>query len=105
MMDENGARSQPWDAQSVMYEALIQSAIGSAERAVELGLGRDRIILSCKVSGVQDLIAVYRELSRRCGFALHLGLTEAGSRRASSRRRLHSACCCRKGSATRSASR
>ncbi|WP_175719875.1 flavodoxin-dependent (E)-4-hydroxy-3-methylbut-2-enyl-diphosphate synthase [Burkholderia anthina] len=78
MMDENGARAQPWDAQSVMYEALIQSAIGSAERAVELGLGRDRIVLSCKVSGVQDLIAVYRELGRRCGFALHLGLTEAG---------------------------
>lgn len=61
-----------------MYEALIQSAIGSAERAVELGLGRNRIVLSCKVSGVQDLIAVYRELARRCGFALHLGLTEAG---------------------------
>src|ERR1700756_4713640 len=78
MMDENGARSQPWDAQSVMYEALIQSAIGSAERAVELGLGRDKIILSWKVSGVQDLIAVYRELARRCDFALHLGLTEAG---------------------------
>jgi (E)-4-hydroxy-3-methylbut-2-enyl-diphosphate synthase len=78
MMDENGRRATPWDAQSVMVEALIQSAIGSAERAVELGLGRDRIVLSCKVSGVQDLIAVYRELSRRCGFALHLGLTEAG---------------------------
>jgi (E)-4-hydroxy-3-methylbut-2-enyl-diphosphate synthase len=78
MMDENAARAEPWDAQSVMYEALIQSAIGSAERAVELGLGRDRIILSCKVSGVQDLIAVYRELARRCRFALHLGLTEAG---------------------------
>jgi (E)-4-hydroxy-3-methylbut-2-enyl-diphosphate synthase len=78
MMDENAARREPWDAQSVMYEALIQSAIGSAERAVELGLGRDKIILSCKVSGVQDLIAVYRELARRCRFALHLGLTEAG---------------------------
>ncbi|MBB5418402.1 (E)-4-hydroxy-3-methylbut-2-enyl-diphosphate synthase [Paraburkholderia sp. JPY158] len=78
MMDENGSRATPWDAQSVMYEALIQSAIGSAERAVELGLGRDQIILSCKVSGVQDLIAVYRELARRCDFALHLGLTEAG---------------------------
>jgi (E)-4-hydroxy-3-methylbut-2-enyl-diphosphate synthase len=61
-----------------MYEALIQSAIGSAERAVGLGLGRDKIVLSCKVSGVQDLIAVYRELAQRCGFALHLGLTEAG---------------------------
>ncbi|WP_395067525.1 flavodoxin-dependent (E)-4-hydroxy-3-methylbut-2-enyl-diphosphate synthase [Paraburkholderia silvatlantica] len=78
MMDENGARKQPWEAQSVMYEALIQSAIGSAERAVELGLGRDKIILSCKVSGVQDLIAVYQELAKRCDFALHLGLTEAG---------------------------
>jgi (E)-4-hydroxy-3-methylbut-2-enyl-diphosphate synthase len=78
MMDENAVRSTPWEAQSVMYEALIQSAIGSAERAVELGLGRDKIILSCKVSGVQDLIAVYRELARRCEFALHLGLTEAG---------------------------
>ena len=78
MMDENATRSKPWEAQSVMYEALIQSAIGSAERAVELGLARNKIILSCKVSGVQDLIAVYRELSRRCEFALHLGLTEAG---------------------------
>jgi (E)-4-hydroxy-3-methylbut-2-enyl-diphosphate synthase len=78
MMDENAARATPWEAQSVMYEALIQSAIGSAERAVELGLSRDKIILSCKVSGVQDLIAVYRELARRCEFALHLGLTEAG---------------------------
>src|SRR5579864_5811265 len=78
MMDENAARSTPWEAQSVMYEALIQSAIGSAERAVEIGLPRNKIILSCKVSGVQDLIAVYRELARRCDFALHLGLTEAG---------------------------
>ncbi|PVY35789.1 4-hydroxy-3-methylbut-2-en-1-yl diphosphate synthase [Paraburkholderia silvatlantica] len=78
MMDENGARKEPWEAQSVMYEALIQSAIGSAERAVELGLGRDKIVLSCKVSGVQDLIAVYQELAKRCDFALHLGLTEAG---------------------------
>ncbi|MEJ2769502.1 flavodoxin-dependent (E)-4-hydroxy-3-methylbut-2-enyl-diphosphate synthase [Mycetohabitans sp. B46] len=78
MMDENAQRATPWDAQSVMYEALIQSAIGSAERAVELGLARDRIVLSCKVSGVQDLIAVYQALSLRCSFALHLGLTEAG---------------------------
>src|ERR1700761_8731906 len=78
MMDENAARAEPWEAQSVMYEALIQSAIGSAERAVELGLARNKIILSCKVSGVQDLIAVYKELARRCEFALHLGLTEAG---------------------------
>src|ERR1700761_8169182 len=78
MMDENGRRAQPWEASSVMYEALIQSAISSAERAMEIGLGADQIILSCKVSGVQDLIAVYRELARRCDFALHLGLTEAG---------------------------
>src|SRR5246500_1715828 len=78
MMDENAARSTPWEAQSVMYEALIQSAIGSAERAVEIGLPRNKIILSCKVSGVQDLIAVYRELASRCDYPLHLGLTEAG---------------------------
>ena len=78
MMDENALRAEPWEAQSVMYEALIQSAVSSAERAVEIGLARERIILSCKVSGVQDLIAVYRELARRCDFALHLGLTEAG---------------------------
>lgn len=78
LMDENAGRRQPWPVQSVMYEALISSAIGSADRAVELGLGQDRIVLSCKVSGVQDLIAVYRELSRRCPYALHLGLTEAG---------------------------
>ncbi len=78
LMDENAGRRQPWPVQSVMYEALISSAIGSADRAVELGLGQDRIVLSCKVSGVQDLIAVYQELSRRCPYALHLGLTEAG---------------------------
>ncbi|WP_225721773.1 flavodoxin-dependent (E)-4-hydroxy-3-methylbut-2-enyl-diphosphate synthase [Candidatus Vallotiella sp. (ex Adelges kitamiensis)] len=78
MMDENSQRAMPWDSKSVMYEALIQSAIGSAERAVELGLGRDRIVLSCKVSGVQDLIAIYQALALRCSFALHLGLTEAG---------------------------
>ena len=78
MLDENAARARPWEVPGVMYEALIQSAIGSAERAVELGLGRDKIVLSCKVSGVQDLIAVYQELARRCDFALHLGLTEAG---------------------------
>ncbi|CAM2146392.1 4-hydroxy-3-methylbut-2-en-1-yl diphosphate synthase (flavodoxin) [Pararobbsia alpina] len=78
MMDENAQRAEPWGAASVMYEALIQSAISSAQRAEEIGLGRDHIILSCKVSGVQDLIAVYRELGRRCDYALHLGLTEAG---------------------------
>jgi len=77
-MDENARRAQPWDAQAVMYEALITSAIENARRAEELGLPGDRIILSCKVSGVQDLIAVYRELARRCDYPLHLGLTEAG---------------------------
>ncbi|MBU6491594.1 MAG: flavodoxin-dependent (E)-4-hydroxy-3-methylbut-2-enyl-diphosphate synthase [Burkholderiales bacterium] len=78
IMDENARRPTPWDAQSVMYEALITSAISSARRAEEVGLPGDRIILSCKVSGVQDLIAVYRELARRCDYPLHLGLTEAG---------------------------
>ena len=78
IMDENAARTLPWTAQAVMYEALITSAIENAVRAEEIGLGRDKIILSCKVSGVQDLIAVYRELARRCDYPLHLGLTEAG---------------------------
>src|SRR6476469_4804906 len=78
IMDENASRAAPWSAQAVMYEALITSAIENAVRAEELGLGRDKIILSCKVSGVQDLIAVYRELARRCDYPLHLGLTEAG---------------------------
>lgn len=77
-MDENAQRAEPWAAQAVMYEALITSAIENAVRAEELGLPGDRIILSCKVSGVQDLIAVYRELARRCDYPLHLGLTEAG---------------------------
>ncbi|WP_136418305.1 flavodoxin-dependent (E)-4-hydroxy-3-methylbut-2-enyl-diphosphate synthase [Herbaspirillum sp. ST 5-3] len=78
IMDENAQRAQPWDAQSVMYEALVTSAIENAQRAEELGLPGDKIILSCKVSGVQDLIAVYRELARRSDYPLHLGLTEAG---------------------------
>ncbi|MGX5664113.1 flavodoxin-dependent (E)-4-hydroxy-3-methylbut-2-enyl-diphosphate synthase [Diaphorobacter nitroreducens] len=78
LMDANGRRAQPWDARQVMYEALITSAIESAKRAEEMGLSGDQIILSCKVSGVQDLISVYRELARRCDYALHLGLTEAG---------------------------
>jgi (E)-4-hydroxy-3-methylbut-2-enyl-diphosphate synthase len=78
IMDENAQRAEPWSAQAVMYEALITSAIENAVRAEELGLGGDKIILSCKVSGVQDLIAVYRELARRCDYPLHLGLTEAG---------------------------
>ena len=78
MMDENARRAQPWEGRSVMIEALVTSAIDNAHRAVELGMRPESIILSCKVSAVQDLIAVYRELARRCDFALHLGLTEAG---------------------------
>ena len=78
LMDENSRRAQPWGAKPVMYEALIASAIGSAERAVEMGMSRNQVLLSCKVSGVQDLISVYRELARRCDYPLHLGLTEAG---------------------------
>ena len=78
IMDENAQRPDPFSAQSVMYEALVTSALENAQRAEELGLPGDRITLSCKVSGVQDLIAVYRELAKRCDYPLHLGLTEAG---------------------------
>ncbi len=78
LMDENALRPRPLDAKQVMYQALVQSALSSAEVAAELGLKRDNIIISCKVSGVQDLISVYRALAQRCDFALHLGLTEAG---------------------------
>ena len=78
MMDENHERAQPWDAPRVMREALIRSALDSAARAEEIGLARERIVLSCKVSGVQELIAVYRDLAARSDYALHLGLTEAG---------------------------
>jgi (E)-4-hydroxy-3-methylbut-2-enyl-diphosphate synthase len=78
LMDENAGRPEPWDAQAVMREALVTSAIESAEQAVQWGMGRDRITLSAKVSAVQDLISVYRALSRRTDFPLHLGLTEAG---------------------------
>ncbi len=78
MMDENHARAVPWDATTVMREALIRSALDSAAKAEEIGLARDQIILSCKVSGVQDLISVYAALAARCDYALHLGLTEAG---------------------------
>jgi (E)-4-hydroxy-3-methylbut-2-enyl-diphosphate synthase len=78
LMDENALRADPWDAGRVLREALIRSALDSAQRAVELGLPADRIVLSAKVSGVQELIAVYRDLSARSHFALHLGLTEAG---------------------------
>ena len=78
LMDTNSQRAEPWDARQVMYEALITSALDSATRATELGLPGNQIMLSCKVSGVQDLISVYRELAKRCDYALHLGLTEAG---------------------------
>ena len=78
VMDENARSAEPRDAQLVMHDALVTSAIENAVRAEELGLGRDKIILSCKVSGVQDLIAVYRQLATRCDYPLHLGLTEAG---------------------------
>jgi (E)-4-hydroxy-3-methylbut-2-enyl-diphosphate synthase len=78
LMDENHERAEPWDAGAVLREALIRSALDSAARAVELGLEPHRITLSCKVSGVQELIAVYRDLARRCEYPLHLGLTEAG---------------------------
>jgi len=78
LMDENANRAEPWDARSVMYEALITSAIQSAQLAESMGMAGEQIILSCKVSGVQDLISVYRELARRCDYPLHLGLTEAG---------------------------
>jgi (E)-4-hydroxy-3-methylbut-2-enyl-diphosphate synthase len=78
LMDVNSARADPWDAKSVMYEALVTSAIESAKLAEGMGMDGSQVILSCKVSGVQDLISVYRELARRCDYALHLGLTEAG---------------------------
>lgn len=78
LMDENTQRSSPWDTRQVMYEALITSALESAVQAEAIGLPADRIILSCKVSGVQDLVAVYQELARRSRYSLHLGLTEAG---------------------------
>ncbi|QOJ21944.1 MAG: flavodoxin-dependent (E)-4-hydroxy-3-methylbut-2-enyl-diphosphate synthase [Gammaproteobacteria bacterium] len=78
IMDENAASSDPQDAKYVMREALITSALESAAKAEEIGLPRSKIVLSCKVSGVQDLIMVYRELAERCNYALHLGLTEAG---------------------------
>ncbi len=78
MMDDNAKSSNPLDADDVMREALIVSAISNAEKAQEIGLSKDQIVLSCKVSGVQKLIAVYRDLASRCDYALHLGLTEAG---------------------------
>lgn len=78
LMDENAKSAQPRDSVDIMHEAMVVSALESAGRAEELGLGRERILLSCKMSGVQDLITVYRDLARRCDYALHLGLTEAG---------------------------
>ena len=78
LMDENSRLAEPLDANDVMREAIVVSALDSAGRAEELGLGHDRIVISCKVSGVQDLIAVYRNIAGRCDYPLHLGLTEAG---------------------------
>jgi len=78
MMDDNARRAQPWDGKQVMYQALMQSALSSAAQARELGLDANQILISCKVSGVQDLISVYQGLAARCDYALHLGLTEAG---------------------------
>lgn len=78
LMDENAKSATPMDARDVMHEAIVQSAVHSAERAEDLGMGRDKIILSAKVSNVQDLIVVYQMLAQRCDHALHLGLTEAG---------------------------
>jgi (E)-4-hydroxy-3-methylbut-2-enyl-diphosphate synthase len=78
LMDANARRATPWDAKQVMYQALVQSALQSADWAAELGLDPNQIIISCKVSGVQDLVTVYQALAQRCDYALHLGLTEAG---------------------------
>jgi (E)-4-hydroxy-3-methylbut-2-enyl-diphosphate synthase len=78
LMDDNALRANPWEAKQVMYQALVTSALESADLAERLGLARNQIILSCKMSGVQDLVAVYRELAKRTNHSLHLGLTEAG---------------------------
>jgi (E)-4-hydroxy-3-methylbut-2-enyl-diphosphate synthase len=78
MMDANAKLAEPFEPQQIMYRAILTSAIQSARRAEALGLRGDQIILSCKMSGVQDLISVYRALAKRCDYALHLGLTEAG---------------------------
>ncbi|PHR48407.1 flavodoxin-dependent (E)-4-hydroxy-3-methylbut-2-enyl-diphosphate synthase [Cycloclasticus sp.] len=78
LMDENSRSSTPRDSVAVMHDAVITSALESAEKAIELGLAKDKILLSCKMSGVQDLISVYQDLASRCDFPLHLGLTEAG---------------------------
>jgi (E)-4-hydroxy-3-methylbut-2-enyl-diphosphate synthase len=78
LMDDNASRTEPWDAQQVMYQALVSSALQSAAYARELGMRPEQILISCKVSGVQDLVSVYRALAQRCDYPLHLGLTEAG---------------------------
>ncbi len=78
LMDENAQRAQPWDVKQVMYEAIVASAIESGRAAERVGMNPDDIIVSCKVSGVQDLISVHRSLADRCDYAVHLGLTEAG---------------------------
>jgi (E)-4-hydroxy-3-methylbut-2-enyl-diphosphate synthase len=78
MMDENAQSANPLSSEALMREALIQSALESAQQAEEIGLARNKIIISCKVSDVQDLVQVYRELASRCDYPLHLGLTEAG---------------------------
>src|SRR5437764_11181932 len=78
LMDENSTSATPLTAQEVTRSAVVLSALGSAQRAEELGLAHDRILVSAKVSGVQDLIAIYRDLAARCDYPLHLGLTEAG---------------------------
>ncbi|MCW9056876.1 MAG: flavodoxin-dependent (E)-4-hydroxy-3-methylbut-2-enyl-diphosphate synthase [Gammaproteobacteria bacterium] len=78
LMDENAQLTEPKDPKDVMFETVIRSAIDSAKQAEEIGLGKDKIILSCKMSDVQDLVTVYREMAQRCDYALHLGLTEAG---------------------------
>ena len=78
LMNQNAKRTDPLDSGEVLQEALVLSALNSAKFAEELGLGKDKIIISCKVSAVQDLIAVYQDLAKRCDYALHLGLTEAG---------------------------
>jgi (E)-4-hydroxy-3-methylbut-2-enyl-diphosphate synthase len=78
LMDDNHRRAEPWDAKQVMYQALVQSALQSAQAARDIGLDPNQIIISCKVSGVQDLVSVYQALAQRCDYPLHLGLTEAG---------------------------
>ena len=78
LMDENASLAEPEDPKNVMFETVIRSALDSAKQAEELGLSKDKIILSCKMSDVQDLVTVYREMAKRCDYALHLGLTEAG---------------------------